>query len=552
MDRSLLRLIGLHYKSLGRRTFRGVRSWRGALLLVFTLGFFAVTIGPQLFVAFTMGDRPEMRKIAGVFEPLAPLYLFGFTMLFVFTSAGETAVAFTPSEVDFLFAGPFARRELLIYKLTKTGLAILPVSAFITMMTLVNLRWWLAGFVGIAMALAMVQLVGMIVSLGGQILGEVAYSRARKVGLVVLVVVGALAASQVVGRMQGGATSKLLSAFQESPALQVMVAPFQVYTRAALAGRLFPDLIGWGAAALAIDAVLVGIVLRLDRDYLETAATISQRVYERVVRMKQGGGFAMPVGKAAARVRVSGLPWMGGFGPIAWRQISIALRTSRGVLVSSVLVIVMIGGSLAFSSGSGPAGPKGSALPWVALGMVFYLTFLFSMQLPWAFRGDLDHIETLKTLPITPVAIAAGELAGGTLILCGIQIAALALAGAFAPSGWPILASASAFCPPFDVLILALNNLLFLLYPVRLAAGTAFDFQMFGRMMLSFALLFLMLIPALGVPAAIGGVAYLVSGYSTMAFAVTAWLVLAIELVPLVLALAWAFWRFDVSTQIPA
>ncbi len=32
--------------------------------------------------------------------------------------------------------------------------------------------------------------------------------------------------------------------------------------------------------------------------------------------------------------------------------------------------------------------------------MIFYLTFIFSMQLPWAFRGDLDHIDFLKTLPV--------------------------------------------------------------------------------------------------------------------------------------------------------
>ncbi len=552
MDRSLFLLIQLKYRSFARRTFRGVRSWRGALLLLFTIGFFAATLGPQLFLVVTMGNRPELQRVVGFVEPMAPIYLFAFTMVFVFTSAGDTTVAFTPSEVDFLFAGPFARRELMIYKLTKTGLGLLSVSAFITMMTLVNLRWWLAGFVGITLALAMVQLVGMIVSLGGQILGEVAYSRTRKVALAVLMILGLLAVAQVAGRLQAQGAPKLMAVIRESPALRILVAPFEVYTRTALAGRLFPDLIGWGTAAFAINAALVAILLRLDRDYLETAAAISQRVYERVQRMKQGGGFAMPVGKSAARVRVAGLPWLGGFGPIAWRQLLIALRTSRGVLISSVIVIVMIGGSFVFSSGPASGGPRESALPWIGLGMVFYLTFLFSMQLPWAFRGDLDHIESLKTLPISPVAIAAGELAGGTLILCGIQIAALTLVGAFAPAGWPILATASAFCVPFDLMILALNNLLFLLYPVRMAAGTSFDFQLFGRMMLSFAMLFLTLIPALGIPAGIGGVAYLVSGYSLTAFSVTTWMVLTVELVPLVLALAWAFWRFDVSTQTPA
>ena len=93
------------------------------LLLLFTAGFLALMIAPQVFTAIAMKGRPEMNPLPGVFEPLAPLYLLGFTLLFAFTSAGEVAVSFTPAEVDFLFSAPFDRRELLLYKLAKTALA---------------------------------------------------------------------------------------------------------------------------------------------------------------------------------------------------------------------------------------------------------------------------------------------------------------------------------------------------------------------------------------------------------------------------------------------
>jgi hypothetical protein len=179
------------------------------------------------------------------------------------------------------------------------------------------------------------------------------------------------------------------------------------------------------------------------------------------------------------------------------------------------------------------------------------LTFLFSMQLPWAFRGDLDHIETLKALPIGPVAIAAGELAGGVLILGAIQWMALGLVAALSPSGWPLLLAA-AFCLPVDAITMALNNLLFLIYPVRHTPGATFDFQMFGRMMLFFFLQFALLVPLLGVPAMVGLGAYFLSGYSWTAFLATTWVVLVAELPPTVMAVAWAFRRFDVSTQTPA
>ncbi len=77
-------------------------------------------IGPQVMMAVMMSDRPELqplrRRDARRSPPPA---LFAFTLLFVFTSAGEAAVYFTPAEVDFLFAAPFTRRELLYYKLAQ-------------------------------------------------------------------------------------------------------------------------------------------------------------------------------------------------------------------------------------------------------------------------------------------------------------------------------------------------------------------------------------------------------------------------------------------------
>src|SRR5262249_4454865 len=104
----------------------------------------------------------------------------------------------------------------------------------------------------------------------------------------------------------------------------------------------------------------------------------------------------------------------------------------------------------------------------------------------------------------------------------------------------------------FNGLMLGVNNLLFLLYPVRHPAGTTFDFQMFGKLMLFFFLQIVLLLPLLGIPAALGGAAYFLAGDSWAAFFLTTWVMLAAELMPIVLAVAWAFQRFDVSTQTPA
>lgn len=187
----------------------------------------------------------------------------------------------------------------------------------------------------------------------------------------------------------------------------------------------------------------------------------------------------------------------------------------------------------------------------MGIGFVTYLTFLFAVQLPWAFRGDIDHMECLKPLPVRPFHLVAGELAGGVAVLAAIQLGLLAeLLGA--GGTLTLVLVAAAFVVPFDLLMLATSNTLFLIYPVRIVPSALADFQFFGRNMLFMLLQMLIVLPSIGIPAGIGAVAYLLSGFSWPVFAVTSWVVLVAELPLWLLLLAWAFQRFDPSTQTPA
>ena len=112
-------------------------------------------------------------------------------------------------------------------------------------------------------------------------------------------------------------------------------------------------------------------------------------------------------------------------------------------------------------------------------------------------------MDCLKSLPVAPLAVALGELAGGVILLSGIQL--VLLIGLLGAGGNPaLIVSVIAFLIPFDLLMLAMSNTVFLIYPVRFAPGTSADFQMVGRTMLFMLLQFLLLIPALGIPAGLG------------------------------------------------
>ncbi len=229
----------------------------------------------------------------------------------------------------------------------------------------------------------------------------------------------------------------------------------------------------------------------------------------------------------------------------------LAIRTSR-----HFLIIILILGGFVVAGGlvipSGRSGPAAVAVPMMGVAMTMYLTLLFTMQLPWAFRGDVDHIDFLKTLPIHPMILTVGELAGGVLLLTLVQLVLFVLFTAASPAGAPITLVTAAFLPPFNLMLLSLTNLMFLIYPVRAPVAGTFDFQVMGKWMFFFFLQMMVLLLLLVIPTALGGLAYLVSGYSLAAFGITTWLMLAAELPPLVMLVAWAFQRFDPSTETPA
>jgi hypothetical protein len=224
------------------------------------------------------------------------------------------------------------------------------------------------------------------------------------------------------------------------------------------------------------------------------------------------------------------------------------MRTSRYAIVLSLTtgVALLVVDLFAERSAQRP-----NLLPSFGVGLLFYLTFIFAMQLPWAFRGDIDHMDCLKSLPVRPVALVTGELAGGVTIMAAIQL--VLLAGFFVAEGRPgLILVAAAFVIPFNLMMLAASNTLFLIYPVRMVPSSTADFQFFGRTMLFMILQMLIMLPSVAIPAGTGAIAYVLSGYSWPAFVATSWLTLSAELPLWILLLASTFRRFDPGAQMPA
>jgi len=539
MPSALWTLIRLHLRGTVRRMLRGVRTPRGMTFLLLGIVMMVAWLGPMVYRATRM-PRADPQGV----QTVAPFAIAGFCIFNLFGSFGEKAIVFTGAEVDFLFPGPFTRRSLLGYKIIKTMLGALFTTAVFSIMLLRYSASWWACVIGVWLTIQFMQLFAMAVIMIGQTIGERAYSGARRMILagVAIIVVIAIAPGLKAHAHDGPVA--LMTQVHGTMAGRVLLAPFGVFARTIIASP-GGELAKWAGLALLIDLAMLAVVIGLDANYLETAATVSQRRYERIQRIRRGGagGMSRPSGP---NFRVPPLPWLGGIGPIAWRQLTGAVRNSRSLFIFiGILAIIAI--TFARQSHSS----SGSAALGQLLGTFAWLNVIFISMLKFDFRDELDRLDVLRSLPIRPLAVAAAEVFTPVLMLTVMQVMLLiGIAYTFPGTGKPIL-WAAAFAVPFNILLTVIENLLFLMFPLRAVGLIAGDMQLFGRQMVVFLCKFLLLLTALAVAAAFGLVGYIAGNQSWPAFGAMTWVALsgvALGMIPL---LARTYAKFDPSVDTP-
>jgi Putative ABC exporter len=550
MDRALWLLLWLRFIGWFRRLGRGTRSVRGVLLLVVGLLFFAcVFLNPV--IAYLVGPvQPGEDNTLEHMRRFGPVGLFAYCAMNLVFSTGERAISFSPAEVNFLFSGPFSRRQLLGYKLASSAFGCLVTALFVTAVTLPHGVWLPAAYLGLVLTFLFLYLFGMVIGLAVNALGARAYNRRRRLvlaGLALLVLAGLLPLGRELPHL---GPRELLDFVEHSPVVQTLLAPLGWFVRAVTA-QTPGELLVYGAGGLAVNAVLVALVFVLDADYLEASAAASEKVYARIQRIRRGGasaGWYTPGN--AGRLSVPSLPWWGGVGPIAWRQLTSAVRSLRGLTI----FLAILGGALLVVPVVVMVGADRSEQPAVRLILAITLGVLSLISLPatltFDFRGDVDRIDVLKTLPIAPWRIVLGQLAASVLLLGLIQLAGLAGIQAVWGGMETVLLGAALLCWPANFLTLGVDNLLFLWFPTRQVVATPGDFQMMGRQMVLMLAKFLALGIAFGVAVLVGlPVGFLTQ--SVPAGVAAAFVVLAGFAGGLVPLLALAFENFDVARDTP-
>jgi hypothetical protein len=550
MHSALWLLLWLRIRGWFRRLFRNAGTVRGALLLVVGVLFFGCIFFNPILVYFFTPAAEQAHYLDGM-RRFGPLGLFAYCVLTLLFSTGERAITFSPAEVDFLFPGPFSRRQLLGYKITATFLTCLVTALFFSVWLLSHGAWFVAAYLGAVLACFFLMLFGMAVGLVANTLGARAHNRARQLVLFLLVALLLLAALHAGGDLAALNAEQILQRVEQTPALQVVLEPLRWFIETITARQLWPDLLQNVALSVAVDLVLLGLVFVLDVQYLEASAAASAKIYAQLQRARSGGAFAALRGSGGtAEYSLPSLPWWGGIGPLAWRQLTTAVRSLRGLLLFLGIFAVTLVLPLVFGfHGNKPEDRLlGQGLAYGLLGMSL---LTLPAMITFDFRGDVDRMDVLKSLPVATWRLVVGQLTVPVLLLTLIQVGLLALIQLVWGGVEGVLVPVVVVSVPFNFLSFAVDNLMFLWFPSRQVPSSPADFQMMGRQLLVLLAKFLILGLAAGIAGTVGAVVYWSAGGLVTPAVAAGWVILAASAAALVPLLALAFRNFDVARDTP-
>jgi hypothetical protein len=496
----------------------------------------------RAWVVSTVGDAARA----------APLPLLLFLLWTGILTVFEKPFQFSPTEVDFLLAGPFRRRQLVNYK----------IGAAFSGQVLISLLAAPAGtvvsgpipvFVGSLLLLSFLHLFSLVAGLLGTTLGLHDSRGIRRLAITIAFVCGTLAILWV---RFGKSLESPIEVYRQvagSPVSMAATSPLRCFVEVILAKRLWPDLVVWSSLCLlmngllfvtvhVLDARLEGRVLEDDRRAAgeEPGRPVSQRV-----------PWALPL---LARCR--------GLGPIAWRQSMNALRKPEQIGVAMLMygILMFLLFMLALGStailflptldGHREINPVGARICGT---FVIVLSMLIASGLSFDFRGDMGQIDVLKALPIEPIVLTAGQLFVPVVVAAVMQWLALAVMAIALKSVPAALWVAAAFVPPLSVVLMAIENLPAFWFPSRQAPGTTPEpFELLGRVLVHPLLRLAGYCAAAVATLVVSAAAYFLFGQRISAALIAAWLTLVAGGFGLVGLLAHAFDRFDVTRDVSA
>lgn len=406
-----------------RHLLRKVKSPRYLIAVLVGLGYLGLVFFGQRHQAAGPGVLPVIQVLGTLLTLLlvAKWWIFG---------TDRTALAFSPAEIQFFFPAPVSRRELLGFKLIRAQLPIL-INVMIWVVILHRGRDSPLPAPVYALSLWAVFMLIMLHRLGVALTrdsvtehGVTGLRRhwgglALGVGLALLLL---YAGNNLTALRAADPDGNLLQQMQEvlmAPPLRWLLLPFQL----PFAMLKSDDLMTW-AGRFALVLLFVGVhliwVLRADQAFEEAAIAASAKRAAVLDRWRRQGLGGMPVAGAQRR----SIPLPATASPVAsiiWKNLTRLLRTSSSFAL--VLLVSLAGVATIFATWWGADFPEAmDTISGLSIAWLLVLSLFGPQWIRNDLRSDLEHLDQLRTWPLSGSAIVTGEVLSSALALTVIQL----------------------------------------------------------------------------------------------------------------------------------
>ena len=147
---------------------------------------------------------------------------------------------------------------------------------------------------------------------------------------------------------------------------------------------------------------------------------------------------------------------------IAWTQMLGARYFAHSLLVSFVAPLVLSLMPIVFPIAGVPLAMQ------IGGSLAFYSYVLLPTAVKFDFRRNIDRILIYKQLPLSSLAVVFGQLATPIVALTLFQLTVLGAAHAISDVSWSAIGVTLLLLAPTNALVIALENLTFVLYPYRI------------------------------------------------------------------------------------
>src|SRR5437773_103399 len=364
----------------------------------------------------------------------------------LFTGFLRRGLVFEPADVEFLFTGPFSQRQIIFYHLFPHYLfALVEALVFLGLFeshlarpVITSARFMLFQIICFHSATAMSLFAGSV--------SEQTHHRVRWLMLGAYLLLTA-AYLRVVWDI------RLVPAIAASPWAQLLFYPAVTLSD----GGMLPRLGDWALSmtgansaaaiqflrsALCFAGLVVGApaslygAFKLGTNVIETSLATTTRAAERRLRLRHGRRI---VAAREQRLCSAALPTHGffhGVGAVIWKNLLVARRSRRELTWAFVFTLIFTLPLAALLrlhhyllTNGIDATPRETNEFHVGVALLLgFLPFLLQRTFPFDFRCDGHHLAGLRTLPVSPFALALAEIAvptGLCLAFQGLGVAAL-------------------------------------------------------------------------------------------------------------------------------